>query len=103
MGWSAVLRKLEADIWSLCGKLLTPEQQGDLRDLIRQWRDENPDKKYVNFIRFSDFGAQLGRKPHLEKITKPGGLLAPVTEAAQKVEEYAGLLRDSCTCTVVYY
>ena len=88
----AVLKKLEADIWSLCGKLLTPEQQGDLRDLIRQWRDENPDKKYVNFIRFSDFGAQLGRKPHLEKVTKPGGLLAPVSEAAQKVEDIRGTI-----------
>ena len=87
-----VLRKLETDIWSVCGKLLTPELQGDLRDLIRQWHDENPDKKYVNFIRFSDFGPQLGRKPHLEKITRPGGLLAPVTEAAQQVEQIRGTL-----------
>ena len=91
-GMVTVLRKLEADIWSLSGKLLTPEQQADLRDLIRQWRDENPDKKYVNFIRFSDFGAQLGRKPHLEKITKPGGLLAPVTEAAKQVEDIRGTI-----------
>jgi hypothetical protein len=62
-GMLTLLKNLEADIWSLCGKLLTPEQQGDLRDLIRQWHDQNPDKKYVNFIRFSDFGPQLGRKP----------------------------------------
>jgi len=82
-----VLRKLEADIWSLAGKLLTKQQQGDLRDLILQWFDDNPGKKSVHFIRFSDFGPRLGRKPHLKEITKPGGLLAPVTQAAQEAEK----------------
>jgi hypothetical protein len=93
-----VLRKLETDIWSVCGKLLTPELQEDLRDLIRQWHDENPEKKYVNFIRFSDFGPQLGQAP--SESYKTWGS-SHVSEAAMKT--YAGLLRGSCTCTVVCY
>jgi len=81
-----VLRKQEADIWSISAKILTSKQQREFRELIREWRKSHPEIVRVNFIRFSDFG-ELGRKPTLAKVKAPGGLLAPVKEAAQAADE----------------
>lgn len=40
----------------------------------------------VSHICFDDFGV-LGRKPTFEAARKPGGLLAPVSEATEAVDE----------------
>ena len=80
------LKSLEGEIWVIAGKYLTDAQQRDLRDLIFEWREKNPDQLGVSYIRFSDFGS-LGRKPTLEEARKPGGLLAPVSEATRAVDE----------------
>jgi len=79
-------QRLEDDIWSIAAKYMTPDQQRDLRDVIIAWRESNPHQVGVDFIRFDDFGA-LGRKPTLEEARKPGGLLAPVSEATRAVDE----------------
>jgi len=81
-----VLKNLETEIWSVAANVLTSQQGQELRDLIRQWRKEHPDKIGVSFIRFSNFG-ELGRKPSLEKARKAGGLFAPVQEAVQAADE----------------
>jgi hypothetical protein len=80
------LQKTERDIWSIAAKVLTSDQQKELNDLIVEWRHNNPDLIGVNYIRFSDFG-NLGKKPSLSKVKLPGGLLAPVKEAAQAADE----------------
>jgi CHASE3 domain sensor protein len=80
------LQKTERDIWSIVAKVLTSDQQKELNDLIVEWRHNNPDQIGVNYIRFSDFG-NLGKKPSLSKVKLPGGLLAPVKEAAQAADE----------------
>jgi len=79
-------QRLEDDIWSIAAKYMTTAQQRDLHDVIIAWRENNPHKVGVEFIRFDDFGP-LGRKPTLEEARKPGGLLAPVSEATQAVDE----------------
>jgi uncharacterized protein YqgV (UPF0045/DUF77 family) len=81
------LRKLEGDIQTITAKVLTPVQQKELVELIQEWHKRNPDQVWVHHVRFSDFGEQLGRKPTLEKAVQPGGLLAPVKEAAQAAEQ----------------
>jgi outer membrane protein OmpA-like peptidoglycan-associated protein len=80
------LSKLEEDIWDFAGKVMNPTQLQEIRGVIRQWRTRNPNKQVVYFIRFSDFG-ELGRMPALEKAMQPGGMLAPVREAAVAAEE----------------
>jgi hypothetical protein len=79
-------RSLEEDIWSIADRYLTPDQAQALREVIIAWRKDNPDKISVSHIRFDDFGA-LGRKPTFEAARKPGGLLAPVSEATEAVDE----------------
>ncbi|MBC2710302.1 MAG: hypothetical protein HGJ94_04675 [Desulfosarcina sp.] len=79
-------KKMEVDAWDLATKVMTPEQCQELRDLIFDWYSDNPGQVAVDYIRFSDFG-DLGKKPNLKEIQKPGGLLAPVREATAAVDE----------------
>jgi outer membrane protein OmpA-like peptidoglycan-associated protein len=81
------LRKLEKGIWSIAARVLTQGQQKELRELLEEWRKANPKQRRVDYIRFSDFGDQLGRKPVLRTALRPGGLLAPVKEAVEVAEE----------------
>ncbi len=76
----AAFRAQERKIWSLAGRYLTSEQQGDLRELLLAWHAENPKLTGVNYIRFSDFG-ELGLKPTMRELAKPGGVFATMREA----------------------
>ena len=80
------LKMLEAQIWSIAAKVMTTEQQEDLKALIVEWRAQHPIYTTVHFIRFSDFKG-LGKKPRLESAAKPGGLFGRVTEATRAVDE----------------
>jgi hypothetical protein len=78
--------QLEKDIWRIAAKVLTKEQQGELRQLILLWRKNNPDKVVYNYLRFSDFAAQR-RNSTLVKKVQAGGLFKNVKEVTQQVEE----------------
>jgi hypothetical protein len=56
-------RRLEADAWLLAGGVLTPPQQQELKDLITDWRRNNPDQRYVGVIHFKEFVTALERTP----------------------------------------
>ncbi len=79
-------KKMEADAWGLAAKVMTSQQLDELFDVIVDWHSHHPDQVAVDYIRFSDFG-DLGKKPNLKQIQKPGGLLAPVREATAAVDE----------------
>jgi len=82
----AAFEKMEADAWDLAAKVMTVEQRQEFRDLIGDWHANHPEQVFVDYITFSDFG-DIGTKPNLKSIQKPGGLLAPVREAAESVDE----------------
>ena len=79
-------RQLEKDVWQIAAKVLTKEQQAELRQLILLWRKNNPDKVVYNYLRFSDFAAQR-RNSTLVKKVESGGLFKTVKEVTQQVEE----------------
>jgi len=79
-------KKMENDAWNLASQVMAPQQLEELRDLILDWSAANPNQVAVSYIRFSDFG-DLGKKPNLKEIQKPGGLLAPLREATQMADE----------------
>jgi hypothetical protein len=78
--------ELEKDIWQIAAKILTIEQQHEVRGLIVEWRKQNPDKIIYNYFRFSDFAADR-RKSTLVKKDETGGLFKSVQQATQQVEE----------------
>ncbi len=47
--------KLEADVWSLAAGVLTEAEQGQVRLMLRQWRESNPDLAVSAFVRLSGF------------------------------------------------
>ncbi len=69
-----VFRRQEAEIWSIAAKVLTPQQQKELRDSIRKWRERNPDQIFVEATRFGDFAAIVGES-ELAKAKEGGGFL----------------------------
>jgi hypothetical protein len=79
-------RHMETDIWAIAVKVLAKEQQEELRQIILQWRKQNPDKVIFNYLRFSDFAAQR-RNSTLVKREKSGGLFKSVQEVTEQVEE----------------
>ena len=68
-------RKLEADAWLLANGALKPPQQQELRELIQEWREKNPDQRYIGAIRFKEFVTALGRMPRLG-TTAPTSVLS---------------------------
>lgn len=78
--------KMEADVWNLVAKVMTAKQMEELNDVIAKWYADHPKQRAVDYVRFSDFG-EIGKKPNLQEIQKPGGLLAPVKEATAAVDE----------------
>ncbi|CAB1058674.1 hypothetical protein D1BOALGB6SA_3430 [Olavius sp. associated proteobacterium Delta 1] len=82
----AGFRQLEKDVWRMAAKVLTKEQQGELRQLILYWRKNNPNKIVYNYLRFSDFASHR-RNSTLVKKVQAGGMFKTVKEVTQQVEE----------------
>ncbi len=79
-------RKTREDIWNIASRVLKPEQLETLDYLIWDWRRRNQDVSYVSWIRFDDFAGSRG-KSAIADVPKGSGLLAPVGEAKQAVDE----------------
>ena len=78
-------RTLEADIWEGAEIVLTPDQLEDMRALIAEWIEQNPDD--INFweARFGGFSGQ--RAAELEQVQQSGGLLGEVAQTRQTAEQ----------------
>lgn len=77
---------LEKDIWRIAARVLSPEQQQELRGHIEKWRTTHPDLVVYNYIRFSDFDAER-RDSTLVERNKGGGLFKSVRQVTEEVEE----------------
>jgi hypothetical protein len=81
------MRKLENEIWTMSGEVLTPAQQEDLRNRIREWRATNPKGKYfMASIPLKDLARLRGESP-VAGEKEPRGFLAEVGKALVKVDE----------------
>jgi len=78
-------RLLEEDIWGLADQVLTKEQQQNLRDMIKEWQEANPDQHFFWAVRISGFSGQ--RAADLKEIEQTGGLLAEVQMTREAAEE----------------
>jgi hypothetical protein len=87
-----VMLKLENEIWSVARGYMTREQIAEVRELIKQWKRENPDLHVVSYIRFSDFAKLRSKSPLVDKA-RSGGFLVD-TSGAEKVADDALLLAE---------
>ena len=82
-------RQLDEEIWDASSQVLTPEQQKDLRDLLYEWNEKNPNQHYFWSIRLGGFTDQ--RAVDLQEVEQTGGLLGEVArtrEAAAEMKEF---------------
>jgi len=78
-------RMLEEEIWEGSKRVLTPEQQNDLRSLIREWNEQHPDQHYFWGIRFGGFTDQ--RAIELQRVEETGGLLGEIAQTRETAVE----------------
>jgi hypothetical protein len=70
----AVTRDLEREIWDVAERVLTPQQQKELRELIGEWREKHPEQIYIS-VRFRDF-AEIAAQEDTGPNAKPGSLFS---------------------------
>ena len=68
-------RRLETNAWALVSSVLKPEQRRELRELIQDWRRNNPRQRNVTALRFREFVSALG-KTQERTTTAPGSLFS---------------------------
>ena len=56
-------QRLETNAWSLIRRVLRPEQQEELRQLIQEWRRNYPHQRFVGAVRFREFAEAIGQTP----------------------------------------
>lgn len=78
-------RMLEEEIWEDSKRVLTPEQQNDLRALIHEWNQQHPDQHYFWGIRFAGFTDQ--RAIELQQVEETGGLLGEIAQTRETAVE----------------
>ena len=76
---------LEEDIWTVADDVLTPQHQDELRFLVDQWHEENPEQYFPWYVRLSNFSGQ--RAASLAAVQQSGGLLKEVARAREAAEE----------------
>ncbi len=90
---------LEQSAWTLAGTLLSPEQAEELRNLIAEWRKQNPSERSVTGARFREFAVDLGKAQPAGRgqptsifsmlYLDPFAGLSPTTVAIQQSRELA--------------
>jgi hypothetical protein len=61
--WLEQHKKLEAMAWLAVSRALKPGQQQELKDLIQEWRRQNPDIRYVGATRLQELATAVGKAP----------------------------------------
>jgi hypothetical protein len=67
-------RHLEQRAWAVVAEILNPDQVAQLRNLIDDWRAQNPNVRAVAYVHLSDFAKSIGRPKVGEEATRKGGL-----------------------------
>ena len=80
-----MLGELSADIWRTGEDYLTQAQMNDVRRLIDQWIENNPDRERVYAVRFDDF-SQLRGGEAIRADLQGSGLFGAIDEAANTAD-----------------
>jgi hypothetical protein len=100
-----VHRGLEERAWNLTDPLLTDSQSARLKEVIEEWRRQNPNVRFVAYIHFNDFAKSVGA-PRAGEERSSGSLfsmlgLDPFTGLDPAVREIAQT-RELAERTIFY-
>ena len=80
-----LLHPLEADIWEISDRVLTEQQQSQLKSLIDDWLQANTGRLQIYYVRFGSFTGVDAAE--LADVQQSGGLLAEVSRVVDTAEE----------------
>jgi hypothetical protein len=80
------LSRLEQQLIKLAKLVFTNQDIETVHALTRQWHEENPERRYVAFVRFHDL-EETDQKRKFESRLTHGGLLAPIKQANEELED----------------
>jgi hypothetical protein len=81
------LSRARENAWALAARALTTEQSEKVRQVILDWRRQNPEVQWVSFVRFSS-GTDAGSSSLLSDIRSGlGGLINPFGSTTRSVDE----------------
>jgi len=78
--------KAEKDILQIAAGILKADQLKKLKDIVRRWRQNNPEVLFFPLVRFSDFSAGR-RESKLTRSHDPDGIFEAVEAATVRAEE----------------
>src|SRR5688572_2715485 len=95
----AAHRQGESDAWAAAGRVFSPSQVKELRELIAKWQREHRGQYYVGYTRFSDFDVYRSLSPESPQAKIPGSLfgalyidpLAGLDPVARELRSYRAL------------
>ncbi|MCX6926798.1 MAG: hypothetical protein NT154_26875, partial [Verrucomicrobia bacterium] len=61
----ATQRRLQTNAWDMVDRLLKPNQQKELMDMIDAWRQQNPEQRHVGAIRFRELATAVGKEQQI--------------------------------------
>lgn len=62
-------RRMETNVWNLSRGMLNASQEQELKNMILEWRRNNPHQVYVGNLRFTEFATALGKMPNQSKVS----------------------------------
>lgn len=80
------LGTVQAEIWGLSGRVMTPKQIVALKEAVQEWRRRHPDVQWVSDIRFDVVAGGKG-------VTLIGGSLGTFTAASGNISDSIGQSR----------
>ena len=92
------VRRIENDIWDTAPMVLEEEQREELRDLILEWRESNPDQYLIAGIRLTDLARAERRSA--KKGKKYSGFLAEVKVATNAIDKIRRDIVDFMDCSL---
>jgi hypothetical protein len=85
-GLLLAFERSESEIWSISEKVLTADQQKQLKNLIARWKFENPGQVRVEGVRLGDFSKKAGRNAS-ERAKDAHGLLSSVASGVEAADD----------------
>lgn len=72
-------------IWRRARTYMTPLEVAHLEEVIRSWREQNPDLRSLSFIRMGDFAHELAAS--MTSFREDRGILGRITETNREIDE----------------
>jgi hypothetical protein len=85
-GVVAAFTDSERQLWSISDRIMSAEQQDELKLVIRSWREIHPQQVRVEWVRFNDFSSRAGEVAQ-EHARAARGLLGSVRSAGQTADQ----------------